>query len=271
VTGTRLTDETLMLYADGVLDGSEREQVEKALAQSPKLRGRLQVFRKTGRDLAGVFDEDMTTPIPGGLRDLLSAPMPGPDASTPRPGGSSVPHRPPHTTRQNRRMAWGLPALAASIAVIVGIGFGWLLHGGSAGGGAFLDGLIQPQDGQLIAQGALQSLLETSPSGAKTQAFLAGSQQQFGVKMTFRDASGAYCREYGIRPAQSQYHAGVACRTGNRWSVKMQALMPGSASAAEQTIPAGADTEMDAVVDAMIDGDPLASGEEAALIGKGWK
>ena len=48
-----LTDETLMAFADGELQGDERQRVEEALEQDASLRARLQVFERTGRRSSG--------------------------------------------------------------------------------------------------------------------------------------------------------------------------------------------------------------------------
>jgi anti-sigma factor RsiW len=69
---TMLTDETLMRYADGMLDRSESERIEQVLAQNPRLRRRVQVFRITGSNLQGIFAEHVNAPIPAKFRELLS-------------------------------------------------------------------------------------------------------------------------------------------------------------------------------------------------------
>ena len=166
-----------------------------------------------------------------------------------------------------------MPALAASVAMIVGIGLGWLLRGETVGKVVFLDNLVQIEGNRLIAREPLQSTLENSPSGRQMAATSSeGKQFQLSVKMTFQNATGDYCREYRIASASPERYAGVACRSGGQWTVRIQALLPPARSASEQIIPAGgnADAAIDTAVGALIEGDPLAVTDEAALINRGW-
>jgi putative transcriptional regulator len=173
-----------------------------------------------------------------------------------------------------RRVPHLIPALAASIAMIVGIGFGWILRGETEGKGAFLDEVVGVERNRLIARGPLQSTLETSPSGRQTASISPdGKQFRLSVKMTFQNATGDYCREYGIASASPERYAGLACRSGGQWTIRIQALLPPARSASEQTIPAGgnADAAIDTAIGALIEGDPLAVADEAAVINRGWK
>jgi hypothetical protein len=166
-----------------------------------------------------------------------------------------------------------MPALAASAAMIVGIGLGWLLRGETAGKVMLLDKLVQIEGNRLIASGPLQSALEISPSGRPMAATSSeGKPFQLSVKMTFQNATGDYCREYRIALASPERYAGVACRSGGQWAVRIQALLPPARSASEQTIPAGgnADAAIDTAIGALIEGDPLAVADEAVLINRGW-
>ena len=161
--------------------------------------------------------------------------------------------------------------LAAGLALLVGLGLGWLTRGTpeiSAAGN-----LVRVEGSRLIAQGALQDALETLPSGHETAASLDGRSLRLGVKMTFEDQSGIYCRQYQITIPPSESYSGVACRTGAEWAVRIQALLPPASKAAERTSPAdsGTGTAMDTVVGAWIAGNPVVGDEEAALMRKGWR
>ena len=167
-----------------------------------------------------------------------------------------------------------IPALAASVAMVVGIGFGWILRGETESKGVFLDEVVGIEGSRLVARGPLQSTLETSPSGRQVAATSPeGKQFRLSVKMTFQNGTGDYCREYRIASASPERYTGVACRSGGQWSVKIQALLPPARSASEQTIPAGgnADAAIDTATGALIEGDPLAVADEADLINRGWK
>ncbi len=266
---TKLADETLMLYADGLLAPAEGKRVERILAQSPYLRGRLQVYRATGTNLAGVFDEHMNAPIPAGLRDLLSEAKPAESVNFPRRSQSPRRHFP---LALQSPAKWKIPALAASMAIVVGIGIGWMLGAETADRDMMPGNLLQIHGNRLIAQGPLHTALEELPSGNKRAVLVEGKQFQLGLKMTFRNEAGDYCREYELASTSPPRYAGLACRIGGQWTVKMQALVPSSPSASEQTIPAGSrDFGMDAVIGAVMDGDPLGLEAEVRLLNKGWE
>ena len=164
----------------------------------------------------------------------------------------------------------GSAALAASLALLIGFGFGWLVPRAPEVRG--LADLVRVDGNRLIAQGALRDALDVVPSGREIVASVDGREIRLNVKMTFEEQSGHYCRQYGI-VASPGHHSGIACRTGGDWIVRMQALLPPSASAAEHTVPAdaSADAAMNAVIGAWISGNPLVAGDEAAVMSKGWR
>jgi putative transcriptional regulator len=177
-------------------------------------------------------------------------------------------------SRRQLREIWTQPAsLAASVALLLGIGVGWLLHGGPESGAIGLNNLISIEDGRLLARGPLQEVLNSLPSSAPTAAIPNDGELRLGIKMTFQDQDGDYCRQYRIAAISAARYSGVACRMGEEWVVKVQALVPPSPSATNRTIPAGAggDVAMDAVVRALIAGDPVVGEDEAAIMNKGWK
>jgi anti-sigma factor RsiW len=261
----KFSDETLMLYADGLLEAPERGRLEKALTRDARLHARLHVFRSTGRDLAALFEPHAATPLPPRLRDMANGAV---------PQISSSPVRAPREHLGPR--AW-LPgwqqgaALAASLALLAGIGLGWLLHGGVAGTSALPSHEVVRSDGErLIAGGVLRDALESLPAGG-AEPGAHGSSTEVSVKMTFQDTAGHFCRQYQLSASQSQHYAGVACRVDGVWRVDFQALVPPAPSSARHMVPASASSEiMDAVLGAIIAGDPLGSDDEAALIKKRW-
>ena len=169
-------------------------------------------------------------------------------------------------------------ALTTSIAVIAGIGLGWLFWGEAEDNPFEQDELVQTENNHLVARGILQNGLDILPSGKQMFAFSKGSEFRLAVKMTFQSQAGDYCRQYYCREnkiadASSELYSGIACRTGDQWAVKIQALIPPFRTAAEQVIPAGEgeDPAMDAVLASLISGDPLVGQDEAAVMNNGWK
>lgn len=271
---TTLDDETLMRFADGLLDAPEGNQVRRLVAQDPKLRARVDAFRATGRELARLFDGHLNTPVPPRLRD--AAKQAGPAAETPPP--SILTQRRPfaRASRAQRwlQAAWQPAALAASVAVVAGIGLGWLLRGAPGGPETALGPFVQLEKQHLVASGPLRTALESTASGSATTVALADREDaRLLVKMTFQNEAGDYCRQYEIAAPSRERIAGVACRVGGQWSVAMQALLPPSVSAAERTVPADASQNgaMDAAIGAIIAGDPVVGEQEAVIIRNGWR
>jgi len=261
----KFSDESLMLYADGLLQAPESERLEQALTRDARLRARLQVFRSTGRDLAALFEPHAATPLPPKLRDIVNGA--GPSAA-PAPVYDLRKRSAPHSWRES----WGSGAvLAASIALVAGIGLGWLLHGGWAGNSAVPSrDVVQTDGGRLLAGDVLGHALESQPSGTTKPSTL-DSSATVSVKMTFQDAAGHYCRQYQLAAPQSRHFAGVACRVDGAWRVDFHTLVPPAPSAAQTTVPAGGSSEiLDAVIGAVIAGDPLSGPDEAAVLNQRW-
>lgn len=165
------------------------------------------------------------------------------------------------------------PVFASAVAIAAGIGLGWMLHGNAGGVAMALDNLVRVESNRLLAKGPLQKALESLPSGTETAALASeGQDLRLGVKMTFQDQNGDYCREYQIAANSPARYAGVACRVDQQWIVKIQALVPPSRNASEQMIPAGgnADGAIDTVVASLIQGDPLVGADEDTLLKQGW-
>ena len=262
---TRLTDETLMRYADGLLEPAEEERIARVAAQDPDARMRLVAFQATGRQLADLFDDFVRTPRP----------VPRWAAGPVAPVADPVQRAGADWKREARLLAlaaWrglaGSPLLAATLALIVGVGLGWLLRAGDTSRIEVASGLIESRGRQLIAQGALRQALETMPSG--NRALSPQENERISVRLSFQNEAGAYCREYELNAGPSR-HAGVACRTGESWSVAFQALVPPAPAAGSQIAPAGSSrSALDAATAALMIGDPLTRESEAQLLQKGW-
>ena len=164
-------------------------------------------------------------------------------------------------------------ALTATVAVVFGMGVGWLLRGEAASHPMRPGGLVQIERNSLIALGPLKKALETVPSGQGIVATASdGNPFRLALKMTFQNSGGDYCRQYQIAPVTAERYTGIACRTGDDWAVRIQALVPPSAAATDQTIPAsGGNVAMDAAIGALVDGDPVVGEQEAAIMARHWK
>ena len=88
-------------------------------------------------------------------------------------------------------------------------------------------GLVRFSDGGLLAQGALQELLERTRSGtpvlAKTED---GEAWKLKSSFTFRSAKRSPCRRYEISSESAGRFAGYACRSGEgQWFVQAHAKL----------------------------------------------
>jgi anti-sigma factor RsiW len=189
-----LNDETLMLFADGLLDAPERERVERLVTADPGLRARVDVFRVTGPDLARLFDAHLNAPVPAKLRDFVTAQARAPvEASRPKHAGAAALKA--RFAVQRPMPAWNITALAASVAVVAGIGLGWLLHGVASSDGTGGSDFVEIENQRLLAHGPLLGALETARSGSTTTVALgSGEEAQLRVRMTFQNEAREYCR-----------------------------------------------------------------------------
>lgn len=269
----KLTDETLMLYADGLLDTSDRGEVEKHLAEDRELRARLQVFRLTGRELADLLEDHVNAPAPNRLRDFVLEHQGGysHDAGLYR----HLYHLPKSWLKKLRvTEVWSFEtASIAGVAIIAGFALGWAFRGDTPSNATALSDLIQIDRNRLFAREGLAQALEMTPSRQKVALALAENRKiDLEIRMTFRDEARHYCRQYEISMAAAERYIGIACRIGAQWSVEFQALTASQRSVSDGIIPAGGGNSlaMDAAVSALIDGEPLTREDEAAILKDGW-
>lgn len=274
---TKLADETLMFYVDGALDADERLRVEAALASDPAARARLQVFRATGRVLTELMHHYGEPPAPKRLIDSV-LPSDNEPAATGDESRNASATKPLHWRGALSTVA-SIPliaALASVAALIVGIGLGWSARGdhGNAVQTMALAELVQVDNMRVVARSPLHTALETVRSGTEAKlADVANGASHIKMWMTFRNEARDYCRQYEIVDASASRYGGVACRDdGGHWSILLQALVAPRSPSQEQTVPAAnSNAAMDAVVLALMDGDALATDDEATAIKKRWK
>ncbi len=264
-----LTDKTLMAYADDVLDAETRRSVEAVLRTDAQCRRRVEMFRQTGAPLAELYREPMFEPVPPHLIDFVMGYRNGNErTSTPRPNWKSL-------SAWGERLAsapmhWQAAAAAAAV-FFAGAGAGWVLYPGSEDGGQRLTAL---ERGQIFAEGPLQQVLNTVPSGHEVR--IAGSAQDSTIirpTLTFKNKEGGYCREYELASANDGRFSGLACHTETgKWALRVHIEEP-TLRGGNKTVLAGGSRQhtLDTVVDGLMDGDALGKKQEEAVIAKGWK
>jgi hypothetical protein len=242
------TDEDLMAYADGELAEDRAAALDLALAGDNALAERLSLFVDTRMIAADALRPILDDPVPDYLvqrvRDLATAG----DAAARAPVDTIVafPDRP-----QNHPV-WQL-AIAASIALAIGLGAGLMMRGPGAPG-AVLE--IAEVTDPAIAQ-ALSTLAsgESLPlaDGARIEAIT-----------TFRAADNALCREFEYDQSSRTTFVSIACHDGQDWQMRLAI----AAAAADETgyAPASSLEALDAYLTATNAGAPLTPAEEAAAL-----
>lgn len=260
-----VSDEMLtlaMVVADGEASLADERKLQAALVANPALARQVAAFTATGRrGLGRVFDEVMAAPVPDHLeRTVMTAPMA-------RMNGQSAQVITTLGARWRDLMAsWQAPALVFGAAALAFIAGGLLLGRSDYTG---------PQASQVAALGSF------APSAGLTEALTkvaTGAAQKLDTKSgvldvrmveTFRNQSGAPCREFEAQAATGPAQFGVACHETNGWQLK--AVFEGPVRT-NLMVPVGAGDYSD-----MLDGlvgkmrkEALSAADEAKLIGGGW-
>jgi anti-sigma factor RsiW len=283
---SQISDEMLMAYADGELDGDDRGRVESYLAHAPEGADRLAVFSTTGRGLAGIFEQPMLEPVPKRLVESVTArtgpssvPASNASAGTGRenviPFERRVYPRDRLAAARNSRQNWSLAA-ACVTALAVGAGSYGFLNRSSSGPDAMF-GVAQSAAGERVATLALASVLDTTLSGSVAVRDVGGTVAEIKPVFTFATASKQFCRQYMITGAAGHAQAGVACREAGRdgaasWRIETHVAAAVKSKTDGQIVPAGKDgvASVEATVDRLISGNVLGGDEEAALMKGGW-
>ncbi|HYD12283.1 MAG TPA: anti-sigma factor [Allosphingosinicella sp.] len=189
-----IDDDMLMAFVDGELDDIGRARVERAVAQDPALRRRLEEQQRLRDRLSAHYGPIAEEEVPERFRSMLETNVLPFPAAPPRPA----------------RPLWQtLTALAATL--VLGLLVGRTLLAPAPAAGPFA-----VEGGAMVARGDLAEALETQLASAQAQ----GAATRIGV--TFVHNDGRTCRTF-----DSQAAAGIACRTGADWQVLMTAAGSG--------------------------------------------
>jgi len=245
-----MRDETLAAYVDGSLTPDEAAAVEAAAARDRAVRERIERLRAQNRRNREALEPLLREPLPAALLDRIAAAAPE-DAI---PGRRVV----PLPRRRVPRVSFAT-ALAASLALVVGAGGGYLAArlAGTDGTGA-----LHPAG---LAAAALSPALDTLPSGA--EAALADGAIVEAIA-TFRVHGGALCREIELTRPDAPGYLAVACRTGGTakesggWRLTFLLASEGGAGYAPAT---GLET-LETYLDSVAARDPLPPEAEAEAL-----
>jgi anti-sigma factor RsiW len=214
-------DETLMAFADGELDEETAAAIEKAMETNDDLARRVALFLETRVQAKDALRPLLEEPVPERLSqsvrrmidDARQRGIPSDNDEAPRAVALKAnDNRVPSLLERS----WIMPLAASLVAIVFGIG-GYFVGIGIQGvpEGLEVAGLNSP---------ALSETLRQVASGE--EAVLAGSTDRIRVVASFRDESGALCREFEIDSANRSTVISVACRSNDRWAVNFAVVAP---------------------------------------------
>ena len=214
-----IPDEVLMAYADGELPADEAATLEARLSEDADLAARVQVFAGSAAALKGLKHADTSATMPAGLEQALrarvtsaSADAPAMVAADPVPAGNVV-------AFPQRRVPLWTGALAATVALAVGLGAGLL-----AGKGTGPNGSVDP----------VFAALDSLPSGEVTTL---ADGTELRMVASFNSSDGALCREYEQIGQDATGQLTVACRDQGAWVPQLVVALGGAEGYAPASAP----------------------------------
>jgi hypothetical protein len=251
-----ISEQDLQAYVDGELAPAEVARVEAAIAADPTLARHVERERALRARLRAALDPVLDEPVPSRLEAVLRAPpteqegraslRPPPPAGKGRGGGVvAMPARKP------QRPAWQLPAYALAASLLVVAVSLWTRP---------LFTPVRMEDGRLVASGplvrALNGALASAPDSASPVA----------IGITFRAHDGRICRTFEQRAT-----AGLACRTKDGWTIEVISHASEAAQGEVRQAGSAIPPEVQAALDARLQGEPFDAAQERAARAHGWR
>jgi hypothetical protein len=242
-----ISEDTLLAYVDGELDAAAREEVEAAIAADPQLAQRVQQEQGLRDMLRAAYDPALAEPMPA---RLLAAARGAPPAAKVVDLAAERASRKAAAT-PTRAWVGGWPqwgAMAACLVVGVFVGRSALI---APAGDA-----VATRGGPMVARGELAS---AQSADAPVQ-----------IGLSFVSRGDEYCRTFLLRQGSA---AGLACRHGDDWQLRVWA-QDSAASAAAGGLRMAASATPPAVlraVDEQIQGSALDAEAERAALQRGWR
>ena len=243
----------LMAYADNELDDVEKGKVEALIARDSQAADIVKRFKESRDLMKESYSEILDQPVPEHLVKTIR---------NHRSKAKVLSFR--SFLTQKRSFSWPSMALAACIALIIGVIAGKIIDN-------------QPMENLAAMPAAelFQNVLETQPTGKKSTA--SNLEQSITPKLTFSRESGQICREYE-RQSPAELMLGVACRNKEgKWITMVEIdssfiAPPTDTSTSTEYSPAeGSPDLMAAVLAALGAQKSLTADEEQRLRERGWK
>lgn len=234
-----------MSYADGALDAETSSRLEAALERDPALADRLRLFTGTRDVLADLRAARPAAPVSDELMARVRQTLDRANA----PDNVTAFRPRPAATADRRPSGWKGAAIAASLALVAGLGTGFGI-GRVAPDVAAGGGLAGPE---------LADALSGLTSGESRS--LAGGQLM--VVSSFRTEGGEFCREFELAQEGGSTLTSVACRAGREWDLRFAVASGGGA---EGYAPASALDSLEVYLTGIGAGAALSPEEEARLL-----
>jgi hypothetical protein len=245
-----ISDETLMAFADGELDGTARAAVELAMREDPQIERRIAQHRALRERVQAAFSAELSQAMPDRLLEAARGSAP---ATQSKAGIQRIAAR-----ARPLRTRWRMPASMAA-SLIIGLGVGYIAQPPPN------SPLMRSVAGAMIARGPLATALSNQLAAEQ----LPASPVRIGL--SFQAKSGGYCRTFVMAGVIST--AGLACRRGMEWQVVTLTEQTGAVAGESGYRTAGSvmSATIQSAVEGQIAGDPLDQAGERAARGRNWK
>lgn len=243
-------DETLMAFADGELDEATTLAVERALETDDALMMRVATFLETRVATKDAFAQ--ADPVPAALETAVRGMV---ERHRAAPATNVVSLGAARTKRFAFAQAtWQLP-LAASLATAIAAGFiGYQL--GQTPGAAPTDSNI---DG--FSNAEIAGVLDSAASGEEVA--IADGSGRVRMISSFKEQSGALCREYEVDRSAGASLVAVSCRDDSEWAMRFAVAAP---AGGDGYAPASSLDALEAYLGAIEAGPALTADEERAAL-----
>ena len=194
-------DETLMAYADNMLDPADRARIEKLVLSNPAFAAKVKMFQQTSSQTHAALAPLVDVPVPEPLLATVRNQISDHEAKKVSLRAIMQNHLP--------RWSWGLSmAAAASIAGVVGVMIGY-------------QQAFQGANQTRLAVGAAPSApfvsaLNTLKSGEETSI----GNDKLKLVSTFRISGSSLCREFEYIGKPDGSVVAVACEQGETWNIR---------------------------------------------------
>ena len=237
--------EKVAALIDGSIDDDrDADSIRRGLESEPEARAYADKIRRSNAFLREALAVPAEEPAPAAIDAAIFG----------EPGKTAV------LGRRPAARSWVPAALAASIALVVGLS-----------AGHFLD---RPQERMIAALGTapldspLHAALETAPSGRI-------SDEGIQPMLSFLDGAGRPCREFEvIHELPNELEFGIACRSSaGQWHVEIVVAAPVTEPGPDGYAPASgpASKALDAMLDALNAGPAMPPDLESSLLARGWR